>query len=152
MANCCSNCNHCEKDECSLIGGGYKVRPDGLCPGYIPKVSTNDLGFEVWDDDSPQQVVIEEKKPEPVKKAVAKTATKKYRIEPMLVKHDPNRPDLVPFGHQKAAIERYEHENIIPLFFEMGCGKSFTTLQIAQKKFLNGETDYLILTFNCEEV
>jgi len=62
----------------------------------------------------------------------------KFRIEPMLVHHDTSRPDLVPFGHQKKAIDRYTHAEDIPLFFEMGCGKSFTTLQIAQAKYRLG--------------
>jgi hypothetical protein len=62
----------------------------------------------------------------------------KYRIEPMLVRHDKSRPDMVPFEHQKTAIDRYTHKDIIPLFFEMGCGKSFTLLQIAQAKYKLG--------------
>ena len=69
----------------------------------------------------------------------------KFRIEPMLVRHDPNRPDLVPFGHQKTAIERYTPMDDIALFFEMGCGKSFTTLQIAQAKFNKGEIKGLLV-------
>ena len=67
------------------------------------------------------------------------TPTKKTAVQPMIVYHDVTRPDLIPFGHQKTAIERYKTENDIALFFEMGCGKSFTTLQIAQEKFKAGE-------------
>ena len=63
----------------------------------------------------------------------------------MLVRHDNSRPDLVPFGHQKIAIERYKSEDDIALFFEMGCGKSFTTLQIAQEKFKAGNIKGLLV-------
>lgn len=70
---------------------------------------------------------------------------RKRRAEPMSVVHDPDRPDLLPFGHQKKAIERYRGQDNIALFFEMGCGKSFTTLQIAQAKFLDGEIQGLLV-------
>ena len=59
----------------------------------------------------------------------------KPKIEPMLVRHDSTRPDLTPFEHQKGIIGRYVDEDVIPLFMDMGTGKSFTTLQIAQAKF-----------------
>lgn len=75
---------------------------------------------------------------EPVKR-VSKT------IFPQYVRHDSSRPDMLPFGHQKDAIDRYKDQNDIALFFEMGCGKSFTTLQIAQQKFLKGEIDGLLV-------
>lgn len=68
---------------------------------------------------------------------------KTFKIEPMHVGYDDSRPVLKPFGHQQKAIERYKDE--IALFFEMGCGKSFTTLQIAQEKYLNGEIDGLLV-------
>lgn len=58
--------------------------------------------------------------------------------EPVYVKHDKDRPDLVPFEHQRKAIERYGTQDEAAMFFEMGCGKSFTLLQIAQVKFKQG--------------
>ena len=69
----------------------------------------------------------------------------KFRIEPMLINHEPNKPNLVSFGHQKTAIERYTPMDDIALFFEMGCGKSFTTPQIAQAKFNKGEIKGLLV-------
>lgn len=64
---------------------------------------------------------------------------------PVVCLHDKNRPDMVPYGHQQAAIERYKGQDDIALFFEMGCGKSFTTLQIAQAKYLKGEIQGLLV-------
>lgn len=70
---------------------------------------------------------------------------KKFRIEPVLVRHDSTRPDLVPFEHQRNIIARYEDEDVIPLFMDMGTGKSFTTLQIAQAKFRAGKIKALLV-------
>lgn len=72
-------------------------------------------------------------------------APRKRSAEPMFVIHDASRPDLVPFGHQKEAIDRYKDKDDIALFFEMGCGKSFTTLQIAQEKFKAGQIKGLLV-------
>lgn len=70
---------------------------------------------------------------------------RKQTIQPALVRHDRGRPDLIPFGHQKAAIERYKNADDIALFFEMGCGKSYTILQIAQEKFKAGEIKGILI-------
>lgn len=59
----------------------------------------------------------------------------KKQAQSVVVRHDDTRPDLKPFGHQRKAIMRYKNADDIALFFEMGCGKSFTILQIAQEKF-----------------
>lgn len=63
----------------------------------------------------------------------------------MHVEPDDNRPYLEPYGHQVEAIERYKNEEDITLFFEMGCGKSLTTLRIAQEKYLAGEIDSMLV-------
>lgn len=49
------------------------------------------------------------------------------------------------FLHQKKALERYEHKAEIPLFFDPGCGKTKTTLDIAAAKFRNGDIDALLV-------
>ena len=73
------------------------------------------------------------------------TKLKKTAVQPVVVYHDTSCPDLIPFGHQKKAIERYKNEDDIALFFEMGCGKSYTILQIAQEKFKAGEIKGLLV-------
>lgn len=55
------------------------------------------------------------------------------------VAHDSDRPDLQLFEHQEVAVNRYKDSDCIALFFEMGCGKSLTTLRIAQEKFKQGK-------------
>lgn len=67
--------------------------------------------------------------------------TKAY---PITVPAD-DRPVVQLYEHQKAAFERYKDAEIIPLFFEMGCGKSVTTLRIAEYKHLKGEIEGLLV-------
>lgn len=78
-------------------------------------------------------------------KVAAQRVVRKKSIEPVLVRADKTRPFLKPFGHQQTAIDRYSDKDEIALFFEMGCGKSFTTLQIAQEKFLRGDIKGLLV-------
>ena len=52
---------------------------------------------------------------------------------------------MEPRAHQREAIERFKDAEIMALFFEMGCGKSFTLLQIAQAKWKAGEIDGLLV-------
>lgn len=52
-----------------------------------------------------------------------------------IVYPDSNIKNVELFAHQKAALEKYKDADAIPLFFEMGCGKTITTLSIAKYKF-----------------
>ena len=65
------------------------------------------------------------------------------RAEPESVR--PLAPFMEPREHQREAIERFRDEEIMALFFEMGCGKSFTLLQIAQEKWKAGKIDGLLV-------
>lgn len=49
------------------------------------------------------------------------------------------------YKHQWEAYERYKDEEEVPLFFEMGCGKSFTTLLIAGYKFNQQKIDRVLI-------
>ena len=79
-----------------------------------------------------QNVQMKVSKPVVHQKRVSRTAL------PITVMYDSTRPVLEPFAHQKEAFDRFKDENEIALFFEMGCGKSFTTLALCQQKFLDG--------------
>lgn len=52
---------------------------------------------------------------------------------------------MVPRLHQKEAIERFMNEEVMALFFEMGCGKSYTLLAIAEAKYRKGEIEGLLV-------
>lgn len=49
------------------------------------------------------------------------------------------------YEHQQEAFDRFKNENEICLFFEMGCGKTLTSLKIAEYKFQQGEIDSLLI-------
>ncbi len=53
--------------------------------------------------------------------------------------------ELVLFGHQKKAVEKFKRMEDIALFFEMGCGKTLTCCEIAASKFLAGEIDRMLV-------
>lgn len=148
MERTCSNCLQWYKEDADGDGSckcgkfGVRTRPGGSCPACVtPDTTAEEL-------DAARREAEETKArllggvPKPIPKVPAKKTVARKRVgtaEPMLVRHDPDRPDLVPFGHQTEAIERYRDSDEVALFFEMGCGKSFTTLQIAQEKFRKGE-------------
>ena len=127
MSNCCGNCNHNEEGICSLIGNNYKIRPEGLCPGYRHKVYTDELGFEVWDDDPVP--VVEHAKPvaEPVKIKSVPAKPKVSKVPKVAAEVETDYAEeekhVKLFEHQKLAREKFKNLDEIALFFEMGCGK-----------------------------
>ena len=130
--------------ECMCKILEYYVKPVSCCPGFKDKRSDEEIAEAVKDR---ARLLGLSAKAENTKKIVSHSQVKtKSRIaEPKYIIHDDLRPDLVPFGHQREAIDRYKDMNEIALFFEMGCGKSFTTLQIAQEKFKKGEISGILV-------
>lgn len=159
MERICSNClkwdrssvpNEEKSYKCSELG--VYTRPKGTCPFCKPVGMTeSEYQEELEEAEQLKQQAMSKLKeqPAPVKKAGAHShvVAPKRRItaEPVTVYHDNSRPDLVPFGHQQLAINRYKDMADVALFFEMGCGKSFTTLQIAQEKFRQGQIKGLLV-------
>ena len=159
MERICSNClkwdrssvpNEEKSYKCSELG--VYTRPKGTCPFCKPVGMTeSEYQEELEEAEQLKQQAMSKLKeqPAPVKKAGAHShvVAPKRRItaEPVTVYHDNSRPDLVPFGHQQLAINRYKDMSDVALFFEMGCGKSFTTLQIAQEKFRQGQIKGLLV-------
>ena len=152
----CIFCNHCEQDKvnadkempCNLIG--INVTAMGSCPGWMPIEKTEEQ--KAKDEEERQRLLEGVNREQPVKhekKAVAKQPVarqpRKKSVQPVLVKFDPSRPVLKPFAHQIEAINKFKDADDIALFFEMGCGKSFTTLQIAEHKFKKGDIKGLLV-------
>ena len=145
----CIFCNHCEQDKvnadkempCNLLG--INVTAMKSCPGWIPIEKTEEQ--KAKDEEERKRLLEGVNREQPVKhekKTVAKQPVarqpRKKSVQPVLVKFDPSRPVLKPFAHQVEAINKFKDADDIALFFEMGCGKSFTTLQIAEHKFKKG--------------
>lgn len=122
---------------------------------------TDEYGFEVWEPDEEDVPMWHEfqkaaAKEEPAANDVPATGTtavttqrkvrtKRNVAKPVTVYYDSGRPHLEPFAHQVEAFEKFNRQDDIALFFEMGCGKSFTTLYIAQEKFKRGEIKGLLV-------
>ena len=107
-------------------------------------MATDEYGFEVFDDEDIDEPLwntykeAAEKKIEEVKTVEKKPRQKRKVASPVTVYPDPNIKDVVLFGHQQAAFDRFKDQDDICLFFEMGCGKTITTLSIAKYKFEHG--------------
>ena len=118
---------------------------------------TDEYGFELWEPDEEDIPVWKEfqkyaAKPTEDEKPAAGTEEKSKRIrtkrnaaKPVTVYYDASRPHLEPYEHQQEAFEKFNKQDDIALFFEMGCGKSFTTLYLAQEKFKRGEIKGLLV-------
>lgn len=152
----CIFCNHCEQDKvnadkempCNLLG--INVTAMKSCPGWIPIEKTEEQ--KAKDEEERKRLLAGAKREQPTKsekKVVAKQPVarqpRRKSVQPVLVKFDPSRPVLKPFAHQVEAINKFKDADDIALFFEMGCGKSFTTLQIAEHKFKKGTIKGLLV-------
>ena len=159
MEKCCSTCLKWDKTSTPNDEKSYKckflgvyTRPAGCCPACQTLETTDEELQQAHEDAAKDRERLlalgKTNTPKSAKKVAAHSQVKrvfKQKAEPMLVRHDSSRPDLIPFGHQEAAIKRYAPAYDIALFFEMGCGKSFTTLQIAQEKFRQGQIKGLLV-------
>ena len=150
MPKYCMNCNCWDPDTydidknhpCSLLN--QYTRAIGLCPGWRPIEKTpeqaeadrKEVERILAMSNKPGQV---QQKPEPKKQAV-KTNTAK----PIAEREDEvNTVKL--FDHQISAREKFKNLNEIALFFEMGCGKTLTSMMIICDKFKAGVIDSLLV-------
>lgn len=115
---------------------------------------TDEYGFELWEPDEEDIPVWQEfqkyaaKPEEPASTTEDKpkrVRTKRNAAKPVTVYYDSSRPHLEPYAHQQEAFKKFDRQDDIALFFEMGCGKSFTTLYLAQEKFKRGEIKGLLV-------
>lgn len=163
MEKICDNCCNWQKDKadsdgdclCSVLN--VHTRKAGTCPACrTPDTTDEELAKAKAEAAADRERILAMSSRTNVKRPVKVQASsnvtrathpqvRKRKVEPVIVRHDSSRPDLVPFGHQQQAIDRYLKQNEIPLFFEMGCGKSFTTLQIAQAKYRAGQINGLLV-------
>lgn len=70
---------------------------------------------------------------------------RKQMAQPVYVPRETDVPLLELYGHQLEAFEKFKDADEVALFFEMGCGKSLTTLRIAQHMFLQGRIQGLLV-------
>ena len=136
----CSECRQWKGVEPGYGRCSYRnvdIFHDCVCPAF--------LGEGMTEEDAERNLAESGVELETHPQVKAKKRARKSVAEPVYVKHDDGRPDLVPFEHQRKAIERYSGQDEAALFFEMGCGKSFTLLRIAQAKFQKGIVNGLLV-------
>jgi hypothetical protein len=118
---------------------------------------TDEFGFELWEPDEEDIPVWQEFQKYAARPTADETPatgteekpkrvrTKRNAAKPVTVYYDSSRPHLEPYEHQQEAFKKFDRQDDIALFFEMGCGKSFTTLYLAQEKFKRGEIKGLLV-------
>lgn len=156
----CKNCTNWEGSEADTLAKCKIFKVNFYATGTCASCKTAEMTDEdVRKNEEEVEQRLKKKEEEAAKRRqeLAKSSTTKTKSKQtttrkarnkntfVLVRHDNGRPDLVPFGHQVEAINFYKDKDVIPLFFEMGCGKSFTTLQIAQEKFKQGQIKGLLV-------
>ena len=86
----------------------------------------------------------EKQKEENVKKQKQKISKNVYYMDDRTRVRFPD-PDKKPMAHQQEALDKFSDSSEIALFFEMGCGKTATTLWLAQEKYKKGEIDSVLV-------
>lgn len=155
MPNYCIFCNHCDKAsanadkemDCKLLN--IKVTALRCCPGWKPiertaeeqeKVNAEREQLLALSNNNSVQIQYIKPAAKPkvpkVSKVTAEVETETDYAEEKQVKL---------FEHQKLARNKFKDLDEIALFFEMGCGKSVTSLSIMIDKYKEGKIDSLLI-------
>lgn len=147
--NYCIFCKHCDKAsanadkemDCKLLN--IKVTALRCCPGWKPIEQT------VEDRQEKEQLLaMSNNNSEQTKSVTAKPKiSKSVKTETVQVETDYAEEDkqVKLFEHQKLARNKFKDLDEIALFFEMGCGKSVTSLSIMIDKYKEGKIDSLLI-------
>ena len=84
-------------------------------------------------------------KKDPVSVKPTKAPVKPKAIKTMIEKEIEKENQVTLFDHQIAAREKFKDKNEIALFFEMGCGKTLTSMMIICDKFKAGVIDSVLV-------
>ena len=155
MERICSNCikwsdridsegNH----YCNLIE--IYTRPKGGCPGC----KTKDMSEDDYAKQQEEARQIRERvlamagrQVEPNKQTTS-TKQKPKLVKSSIKKEETEREELVEvklFNHQIEARNKFKDKDEIALFFEMGCGKTLTSMMIVCDKFNAGIIDSVLI-------
>lgn len=154
MPNYCLFCANLDKNKvnedkeywCNLI----EIYTPALkcCPGWKPIERTAEEQAKV-DAERERVLALSEKPKEPGTKinTPAKPKASKSVKVPVEVETDyaEEEKQVKLFEHQKLARNKFKDLDEIALFFEMGCGKSVTSLSIMIDKYKQGKIDSLLI-------
>ena len=150
MANYCFQCACFDQDTwdldknhpCSLLN--TYVRSISCCPGWRPIERTPEEQAKI--DAERERLLALGNRNQHATLAANKTTEVKQRktsVKPVTEREEEVQVKL--FDHQKNAREKFKNLNEVALFFEMGCGKTLTSMMIICDKFKAGLIDSLLV-------
>ena len=153
MSNYCIFCKHCDKAsanadkemDCKLLN--IKVTALRCCPGWKPIERTAEEQEKV-NAEREQLLALSNNNPvqtQPVKPAAKPKVSKVPKIAAEVETDYVEEKQVKLFEHQKLARNKFKDLDEIALFFEMGCGKSVTSLSIMIDKYKEGKIDSLLI-------
>lgn len=150
--NYCIFCKHCDKAsanadkemDCKLLN--IKVTALRCCPGWKPIEYTPEEQARI---DAKREQLLKlgnnnsaQTKPVATKPKISKPVKTEVEVETDYAEEE---KQVKLFEHQKLAREKFKNLDEIALFFEMGCGKSVTSLSIMIDKYKQGKIDSLLI-------
>ena len=153
MPNYCIFCNHCDKAsanadkemDCKLLN--IKVTALRCCPGWKPIERTAEEQAKV-DAEREQLLSLSNNstvQTQSVKPAAKPKVSKVPKVVAEVETDYAEEKQVKLFEHQKLARNKFKDLDEIALFFEMGCGKSVTSLSIMIDKYKEGKIDSLLI-------
>ena len=153
MPNYCIFCNHCDKAsanadkemDCKLLN--IKVTALRCCPGWKPIERTAEEQEKV-NAEREQLLALSNNnsvQTQPVKPAAKPKVSKVPKIAAEVETDYVEEKQVKLFEHQKLARNKFKDLDEIALFFEMGCGKSVTSLSIMIDKYKESKIDSLLI-------
>ena len=150
--NYCIFCKHCDKAsanadkemDCKLLN--IKVTALRCCPGWKPIEYTPEEQARI-DAKREQLLALGNNNSAQIQSSHAKPKVSKVQKAAAEVETDyaEEEKQVKLFEHQKLARNKFKDLDEIALFFEMGCGKSVTSLSIMIDKYKQGKIDSLLI-------
>lgn len=153
MSNYCIFCKHCDKEsanadkemDCKLLN--IKVTALRCCPGWKPIERTVEEQEKI-NAEREQLLALSNNnsvQTQPVKPAAKPKVSKVQKVAAEVETDYAEEKQVKLFEHQKLARSKFKDLDEIALFFEMGCGKSVTSLSIMIDKYKEGKIDSLLI-------
>lgn len=153
MPNYCIFCNHCDKAsanadkemDCKLLN--IKVTALRCCPGWKPIERTVEEQAKV-NAEREQLLSLSNNstvQTQSVRPATKPKVAKVPKVAAEVETDYAEEKQVKLFEHQKLARNKFKDLDEIALFFEMGCGKSVTSLSIMIDKYKEGKIDSLLI-------
>lgn len=153
MSNYCIFCKHCDKEsanadkemDCKLLN--IKVTALRCCPGWKPIERTVEEQEKI-NAEREQLLALSNNnsvQTQPVKSAAKPKVSKVQKVAAEVETDYAEEKQVKLFEHQKLARSKFKDLDEIALFFEMGCGKSVTSLSIMIDKYKEGKIDSLLI-------